>query len=92
MIWKKGLMILPRLFLTLLAAAIAIIGTAFVIYQASGDTNVFPGIDVAIVTDGDSLSVSMGTRMVQEMESVKAVCRFHEVNEEEAVSGLQSGR
>ena len=92
MIWKKGLMVVPRLLLTLLVTALFLGGTAFLLYTAAGDDQVFPGVDVAVVTESPDFTISMGTRLVQSMESVSSVCRFHEVREEEAIEGLKNGR
>ncbi len=92
LIWKKGLAILPRFFITLAVTALALAGAGFVLYSATGDSSVLPGIDVALVTEGNDPTIKMGAGIVQNMESVRAVCRFHEVSEEEAVAGLKSGR
>ena len=92
MIWKKGLMVLPRLLLTVFVTAAVIGGAAFVVYHASGEEDTLPGVDVAIVTEGNDFSITMGTQLVQNMESVRSICRFHEVNEAEAAEGLKSGR
>ena len=92
LIWKKGLAILPRFFITLAVTALALAGAGFVLYSATGDSSVLPGVDVALVTEGNDPTVKMGAGIVQNMESVRAVCRFHDVSEEEAVAGLKDGR
>ena len=92
LIWKKALLVLPRFLLSLVLSALAVGLCAFVVYKASGEKQMLPGIDAAVVTEGDDLMVQMGMSLVQGMDSVKSLCRFHSTDEADAVSGLQSGK
>ena len=90
LIWKKAMLVLPRFLLSLVLSVLAVGLCAFVVYKASGEERMLPGIDVAVVAEGDDLMVQMGMNLVQGMESVKSLCRFHSTDEADAVSGLQS--
>ena len=92
LIFKKGILILPRFFLTLLLTAVVlIIGTVAVYTVTQNRRALNPKIHVAVVVPGEDVATQMATQMIGEMESVKSICDFSFLSAEEADAAMHNG-
>ena len=89
--WKKAFLLLPRFVLTILGTILVLAAAAFILYAAGREGTVLPRVSVAVVTEDGDLTTGMGARLAEKMDSVKSVCDFHYLNEEEAEQALREG-
>ncbi|MBR3642665.1 MAG: hypothetical protein IKN57_04060, partial [Parasporobacterium sp.] len=92
LIWKKGILILPRFLLTLLVTLAALaLATFLIIMIQQKRQSLLPKIQVGVVVlDGD-MATTMMVRVIGEMDAVKNVCDLRVLSKTEAERAVKSG-
>lgn len=92
MIWKKGILILPRFLLTLAGTLAALALATFLVYTVMQHRqSLLPRIRAAVVVlDGD-VATAMTVRMVAEMEAIKNVADVEIMNRRDAEAAVRNG-
>ncbi|MBO5460610.1 MAG: ABC transporter permease [Ruminococcus sp.] len=89
--YKKSLKVLLKsavsLVLVLAVTCVSVIVLGYTMFQSQ----VFRAIDVAVVMPDDASELQMITQFMSAMDSVKSICRFNYMTQEEAMEDLHCG-
>ncbi|MBQ8305399.1 MAG: ABC transporter permease [Blautia sp.] len=91
LILKKGLLSLPRFLLALAVTGVILLVSALAMFAMTGRDQLSTTIPVGIVIPEGDMLTSMGAGMLAEMESVKSICSFQYLSEEQADAALSDG-
>ena len=81
---KKGLQLIPLFFLMLLLT-VALLGAAVLCFNAaSGKGGTLLRVDVAIAGGDEDEMTEKAVKLVQRMDVIKSIAKFHRVSEVEA--------
>ena len=92
LIWKKGLVILPRFLVTLVITAIVLVLAAFLVFglvQQERSLNL--KVPVAVVVPDRDLETTMAISMVAEMDAIKNYCDLQFLTDKRAHAALERG-
>ncbi|MBQ1312480.1 MAG: ABC transporter permease [Blautia sp.] len=92
LIWKKGIRILTRFFVTLLVTGvILILGTLAIFAASRKEKSLLPRVQVAVTVLDGNMATTMAVQMVGEMDAVRNVCDFRLLSKEEAQRAVRDG-
>ena len=88
---KKGLQLIPLFFLMLLLT-VALLGAAVLCFNAaSGKGGTLLRVDVAIAGGDEDEMTEKAVKLVQRMDVIKSIAKFHRVSEAEADKKISDG-
>ena len=90
-IWKKGLLLLPRFLIAIVCVAVVLTGVVYGFYTYVQKDQVLPKAKVAIVTVPGDLVTGIGANAVANMESVKDVCEIVFMEKRAAETAMEQG-
>ena len=92
MIWKKGLLLLPRFVIAILCTTAVLFGVVYVFATYMQEDQVLPKAKVALVTAPGDFVTRLGANAITGMNSVQQVCDIQFMDKEEAEESMQTGK
>ena len=92
LIWKKGIVILPRFLLTLITTSVILAFSAALIFSVTNRSkSQNPKIQVGMVIPDRDVATLLAIRMVAEMDAIKSVCDVSFMEDEKARIAVRDG-
>ena len=92
MIWKKGLLLLPRFVIAIACTAAVLFGVVYWYASYSQKGQVIAKAQVALVTAPGDLVTRLGANAIITIDSVRQVCDIQFMSEKEAEEGIRAGK
>ena len=92
MIWKKGLLLLPRFVIAILCTTAVLFGVVYVFATYMQEDQVLPKAKVALVTAPGDFVTRLGANAITGMNSVQQVCDIQFMDKKEAEESMQTGK